>query len=160
MAERTYETDEIVIYWDSSRCIHTGNCLRALPEVFDTSQRPWVQPGGHLGEEIAQAIERCPTGALKYEWKDGRAVADKGMVRVVPAPNGPLFVRGMVSVEMRDGTVVAQEDRVALCRCGASQNQPFCDLSHKSVGFRDNPNVIPEYRREADAPDEVESATE
>jgi len=155
MAERTYETDEIIIYWDSSRCIHTGFCLRALPEVFDTSQRPWVQPEDHAGEEIANAIEQCPTGALKYEWKDGRGTPAEAAVRIVPAPNGPLFVRGPVSVETRSGNVLANEERIALCRCGASQNQPFCDLSHKSVGFRDNPNVIPEYRRQAASPDEV-----
>ncbi len=157
MAERTYETDEITIYWDSSRCIHTGNCLRALPEVFDTSRRPWVQPGDHAGEEIVDAIEQCPTGALKYAWKDGSPTADKGTVRVVPSPNGPLFVRGTVRIETRRGDVIAQEDRVALCRCGASQNQPFCDLSHRDVGFRDNPNVIPEYRRDADSPSDVGS---
>lgn len=160
MAERTYETDELVIYWDSSRCIHTGFCLRALPDVFDTSKRPWVQPAGHTGDDLAAAIEQCPTGALKYEWKDGRTPPESAKVRVVPAPNGPLFVRGAVSIETRSGKVLAEEDRVALCRCGASRNQPFCDLSHRSVGFRDNPNVIPEYRRDATAPDEVESEAE
>lgn len=160
MAERTYETDEIIIYWDSSRCIHTGRCLRALPEVFDTSRRPWVQPGQHAGAEIAEAIEQCPTGALKYEWKDGRTVPSAVGVRIVPSPNGPLFVRGPVTIETRSGTVIAEEDRVALCRCGGSRNQPFCDLSHKSVGFRDNPNVIPEYRREAASPEDVESGGE
>jgi len=158
MAQRTYETDELRILWDSSRCIHTGMCLRALPEVFDTSQRPWVQPEGHSGDALVEAIEQCPTGALKYEWKDGRPIADKGVTKVVPAPNGPLFVRGVVSIETRSGNVIAQEDRVALCRCGASKNQPFCDLSHKAVGFRDNPNVIPEYRREAVSPEDVEGS--
>lgn len=156
MVERTYETDEVTIYWDSSRCIHTGFCLRALPEVFDTDQRPWVQPEGHAGESIVGAIEQCPTGALKYEWKDGRTQESSEVVRVVPAPNGPLFVRGPISVETRNGEVLAQEDRVALCRCGASQNQPFCDLSHKRVGFRDNPNVVPEYRSDAASPQEVD----
>lgn len=160
MVERTYETDELVIFWDSSRCIHTGNCLRALPEVFDTSNRPWVQPGNSGGSQIAAAIEKCPTGALKYEWKDGRSGPEAGMVTVVPAPNGPLFVRGPISVETRSGTVLAQEDRVALCRCGASQNQPFCDLSHKKVGFRDNPNIIPDYRRQAASPEDVDDKTE
>lgn len=155
MAERTYETDDLVIYWDSSRCIHTGNCLRALPDVFDTSQRPWVQPEGHSGAALVEAIEQCPTGALKYAWKSG-SKGSEAAVTVVPAPNGPLYVRGPVSIETRSGQVLAAEDRIALCRCGASQNQPFCDLSHKRVGFRDNPKIVPEYRRTADSPSGVE----
>lgn len=158
MAERTYETDEVVIYWDSSRCIHSGRCLNALPEVFDTSQRPWVQPEGHSGEELAAAIELCPSGALRYEWKAGPNQETEPVVTIVPSANGPLYVRGPVRIVTRNGTVIAEEDRVTLCRCGASRNQPFCDLSHKDVGFRDNPAIVPDYRREAAAPDEVDSA--
>lgn len=158
MAKRTYETDELVIHWDSSRCIHSANCLRALPAVFDTDQRPWVQPEGSPDDEIVAAIELCPSGALGYEWKSGRDAPGEAQVTIMPSANGPLYVRGPVRIINRSGAVLAEGDRLTLCRCGASRNQPFCDLSHKDVGFRDNPAIVPEYRREADAPGDVDPA--
>lgn len=156
MAERTYESDELIIFWDSSRCIHTGNCLRAAPDVFDTEQRPWVNPAGASTDEIVAAIEQCPSGALRYRYRDGRPVEPKPEVTITPQPNGPLYVRGQVTVRTRSGAELRTDDRMTLCRCGASKNQPFCDLSHRDVGFRDNPNVVPEYRRSAEAPPQVE----
>ncbi len=61
---RVYETGEIRVHWDSSRCIHTGICLEALPEVFDIRRRPWVDVAAAEVDAIAHAVERCPTGAL------------------------------------------------------------------------------------------------
>jgi CDGSH-type Zn-finger protein len=51
--------------------------------------------------------------------------------------NGPLRVSGGVVVLLEDGAVADPGARVSLCRCGASQAMPFCDSSHKPVGFRD-----------------------
>jgi len=51
-------------------------------------------------------------------------------------PNGPLFVRGNVTIFGPDHRPVRQDTRVALCRCGASANKPFCDGSHRRIGFR------------------------
>lgn len=51
-------------------------------------------------------------------------------------PNGPLLVRGNVTIFGQDHTLVRQDTRVALCRCGASANKPFCDGSHRRVGLR------------------------
>ncbi len=57
----------------------------------------------------------------------------------VPAA-GPLCLSGRIKVEV-GGEVVADTDDVALCRCGHSANKPFCDGSHRKVGF-DDPGVI------------------
>ena len=70
--------------------------------------------------------------------------AGAGMVSQIPdepvsvevRPNGPLFVRGRVRITRPGGEVGTDEVRVALCRCGASQNKPFCDNSHRLIGFR------------------------
>jgi CDGSH-type Zn-finger protein len=51
--------------------------------------------------------------------------------------NGPLWVRGGVSVEAADGFEYEVRNRVTLCRCGQSNNKPFCDGSHWDVGFKD-----------------------
>ena len=134
---RTYESAGIRVLWDASRCIHVGSCLRALPSVFDVRARPWVDLDGASAEEVAAAVRTCPTGALRY-----RALGDlpdevpDEPVSVEVRPNGPLYVRGRARITRPGGEVVADEYRVALCRCGASQNKPFCDNSHRLIGFR------------------------
>ncbi len=56
--------------------------------------------------------------------------------RIQPTENGPYIVEGAGSLRsFSDGKVHELGDRAALCRCGASGNKPFCDGSHKRVGF-------------------------
>ena len=52
-------------------------------------------------------------------------------------PNGPLICSSDASVTIQDadGNLIAQEKELALCRCGQSQNKPFCDGSHKKAEF-------------------------
>lgn len=49
--------------------------------------------------------------------------------------NGPLLCTGEVAVISADGDTLFQGNNVALCRCGASANKPFCDGSHRKTGF-------------------------
>ena len=135
--EREYRNGEIVVHWEPRYCIHTGNCLRALPEVFDRDARPWVKVDGATADKIAEAVMLCPTGALHYERLDGGPQeAQPEQTTITERPNGPLYVRGNVRITGPDGTVIREATRVALCRCGHSENKPFCDLSHRKVGFR------------------------
>ena len=61
---------------------------------------------------------------------------------IEPRTNGPLFVRGRVRIVDPDGTLLREDTRVALCRCGGSQNKPFCDGTHRRIGFRtDEPSA-------------------
>lgn len=65
----------------------------------------------------------------------GRRPSD-GVV-VTPCPDGPLLVRGDVTVLGADGQPLPRRRQtVALCRCGYSAIKPWCDGSHKAVGFR------------------------
>ena len=50
------------------------------------------------------------------------------------SPDGPLYARGELEIETPDGVVL--ETRAALCRCGASENKPFCDGSHTRIDFK------------------------
>jgi uncharacterized Fe-S cluster protein YjdI len=134
---KMYEAERIRVLWDATRCIHVAKCLRTLPSVFDVQARPWINVDAASAEEIARAVRTCPTAALRYQ---GRAdlpdeVPDEP-VTVEVRPNGPLFVRGKVKITRPNGDVIADEYRVALCRCGASQNKPFCDNSHRLIGFQ------------------------
>jgi CDGSH-type Zn-finger protein len=57
--------------------------------------------------------------------------------RITPYPDGPLIVRGEVSLVGSDGAPIEQRRRtIALCRCGLSAIKPFCDGTHKPAGFR------------------------
>lgn len=57
-------------------------------------------------------------------------------VTIVACPNGPLLVRGELELTTPDGTPIEQKRRtIALCRCGVSAIKPFCDGTHKAVGF-------------------------
>lgn len=56
---------------------------------------------------------------------------------VTACPDGPLLVRGDVEILMPDGEPAPRRRAtVALCRCGASGIKPYCDGSHKVIGFR------------------------
>lgn len=133
---RTYGDDSFRVLWDATRCIHTGVCLRGLPEVFDVAARPWVDLAGADPATIAATIRACPTGALRYEGDLLPPEAPDEPTTIEVRSNGPLYVRGRVRVQGPGGQVVAEEHRVALCRCGASENKPFCDNSHRLIGFR------------------------
>ena len=61
-------------------------------------------------------------------------------VTITACPDGPLLVRGELDLFDDDGEPVQPNRRTfALCRCGASAIRPFCDGSHKLVGFRTSP---------------------
>ena len=136
MAQRSYVTDRIEVYWDSTRCIHTARCLRANPDVFDVQRRPWVDVEAADADEVARAVETCPTGALRYRRLDGGPQEEPERPTVaIPIPDGPLLVMGDLHVKGPDGDTIAEETRLTLCRCGRTKNQPFCDNTHIATGF-------------------------
>ena len=56
---------------------------------------------------------------------------------ITPYRDGPLLVRGDFRIQDQDGKEIdAGRETIALCRCGKSRMRPFCDGSHKLVGFR------------------------
>jgi uncharacterized Fe-S cluster protein YjdI len=69
---REYSAPGIVITWEPGRCQHSTNCIRGLPQVFDSGARPWIDPTGAGVEEIVRAVDRCPSFALGYRTDDGR----------------------------------------------------------------------------------------
>jgi uncharacterized Fe-S cluster protein YjdI/CDGSH-type Zn-finger protein len=135
--EKVYTSENIMVYYDAKLCIHAAECVRGLPQVFDTAKKPWIQPEHAAADAIADVIHRCPSGALRYERLDG------GSSEVTPdeitgnfAENGPLYLRGAIKLTDGEGQTLFEGPRVALCRCGASKNKPFCDRSHQEIGFQ------------------------
>ena len=125
---KTYLAPGIRVYYQARLCIHVAECVRGLPQVFDTSRKAWIQP------EQASA---------EYERLDGEAqepIPQSSSVRLVM--DGPLYVRGPLRVKNAEGNLVFQSTRAALCRCGASKNKPFCDNSHREIGFQAPPGEL------------------
>ncbi len=138
---QTYEADEITVTFDPNRCIHSEVCIHSLPAVFDLRRKRWIRPDAASAEAVADAIRRCPSGALQFRLAkesgtDGSTVAAAPAPRVRLTPDGPLVVDGPVTILREDGTTVERDGTVALCRCGGSRDKPFCDGSHARLGFR------------------------
>lgn len=147
---KDYATEAIVVHWDSGKCIHSANCLDALPDVFDVRRRPWVRVDRADADAVAAAVDTCPSRALTYTRLDGgtpgpnsvraddapECTADDATPVVVALrPDGPLVVEGPVRIELARGEVIESTERVFLCRCGGSSNKPYCDGTHKRTGF-------------------------
>ena len=133
-----YEGENIIVRYDLKRCIHAAECVKGLPRVFDPDRKPWVTPDGAVADDVAEVISRCPTGALHFQRKDGGSPEATPQANTVDiARDGPLYLRGDIRLAGSDGDVFLEDTRVALCRCGASRNKPYCDGRHAEMGFSD-----------------------
>ena len=94
-------------------CNHAGFCLRA----------------GGIGN-LTRSSDDPEAKRLAIEEAGNCTSGHKGC-------SGALWVRGNVAIESSDGSVYEVRNRVALCRCGASSNKPFCDGSHMVIRFTD-----------------------
>lgn len=146
MAARTYTGAHLDVSFDADVCIHSAECVRNLPQVFDTARRPWILPDAAGPDDVRAVVARCPSGALQIIEHRAAAQAPKAApadpgapVAAEPAPvleitareAGPFVVSGPVRVRAADGTLLREAPRVSLCRCTRSATQPFCDGSHK-----------------------------
>ncbi|WP_051274462.1 CDGSH iron-sulfur domain-containing protein [Cellulomonas sp. URHD0024] len=67
---------------------------------------------------------------------DGRPDGRRRLPTIEACPDGPLLVRGEVTIADADGVALPRRrETVALCRCGASAIKPYCDGTHKAIGF-------------------------
>jgi CDGSH-type Zn-finger protein len=65
-------------------------------------------------------------------------------VTITITKNGPLIVTGQVQLKDSEGHNYPVEKRMALCRCGASTEKPFCDGTHSKIGFQTAERAVPE----------------
>ncbi|MCH7481095.1 MAG: (4Fe-4S)-binding protein, partial [Chloroflexi bacterium] len=57
---RDYTGKDIRVSYDIRRCIHAAECVRGLPEVFDTRKRPWIEVDNADSDRVAEVVIRCP----------------------------------------------------------------------------------------------------
>ena len=139
--QKEYTNGEITVVWKPETCIHSTICWHGLIEVFDPRNKPWVDMEGAPTEDIIQQVDKCPSGALSYHYNDPsrRNMTEPSEklpnVQIEVIENGPLRITGDISVHFMDGTLQQKTPRASFCRCGASGNKPFCDGSHRKIGF-------------------------
>lgn len=135
---KKYSNDEITVVWKPSICIHSKLCWTQLGEVFNPRNRPWVTLSAAETNRIVEQVDRCPSGALSYfrnsEQPQPEQVTGESIVEVIP--NGPLMVYGNLMVKDPQGNETPRHKVTAFCRCGASQNKPYCDGSHVRINFQ------------------------
>ena len=159
---RKYKNDEITVYWKPDACVHASYCYRELIEVFDPGRRPWVDMNGASTDRIIEVVNLCPTEALTWKWNDENKNRDisidqtnhvlfrrpellesteqenpENPVSVKIMMDGPIVVKGDFTFQYSGNTKEMKDGIISLCRCGASNHLPFCDGTHRKIGFED-----------------------
>ena len=67
---KTYENDEIRVFWNPNLCYHVAKCVIGNPKVFSPKRRPWIDLSQASAKEIAAIIDQCPSKGLLYELKN------------------------------------------------------------------------------------------
>jgi len=65
-----YTNGEVTILWKPDKCIHSGICVKMLPQVYNPKERPWVKPNNATSEELIEQVSKCPSGALSMKPKE------------------------------------------------------------------------------------------
>jgi CDGSH-type Zn-finger protein len=138
---RDYPGKEITVHDNRKICSHAAECVNNLSSVFKLGSRPWINPDASKMNDIIDVVRRCPSGALSYSI-DGVEYRDPEEQRnptVTVLKNGPYHITGGIeligeNIQFGEG---ASKEHYTLCRCGASENKPFCDGAHKSSKFND-----------------------
>lgn len=161
---RQYSNDEITVFWKPSKCIHATTCFRDLIEVFNPGKRPWVNINAAPTRRIIEVVKKCPTQAL--EWKYNAEMSEEELksnfstteevtpetltthetitkeeelkpAKVTIMKDGPIVVEGEFKVIGTEGNEMKSMVMTSFCRCGGSKSMPFCDGTHRKIGFTD-----------------------
>jgi CDGSH-type Zn-finger protein/truncated hemoglobin YjbI len=143
----TYVGQQVTILDNRGTCQHSGFCTDRLSPTFHLGEEPFVTPSGGRMDEIIRAVRDCPSGALSFamDGREAREQVDHGQSRepsIEVSKDGPYRVTGGVALVDSGGDEVernlgASLEHYALCRCGHSQNKPFCSGMHWYAQFKD-----------------------
>jgi len=141
---KEYTNGEVTVFWRADLCIHSANCLIELPEVFDSGRKPWINISGASTKEIVRTVNTCPSRALVYKMNikatrhtgPKKKRRDPAHAKIEILSNGPALIRGNFIIRNADKKKIKTAgDVVAICRCGGTKKSPFCDGTHKKIGF-------------------------
>jgi uncharacterized Fe-S cluster protein YjdI len=161
---RQYTNGEITVFWVPSKCIHATTCFRELIEVFNPGRRPWINMEGAPTRRIIEVVNKCPTQAIV--WKNNGELTETELAnqrnfekeevtpetlsvkevkkneRIKPTnirimKDGPIVVEGQFKIIGSDNMELKPTRMTSFCRCGNSRSMPYCDGSHRKIGFKD-----------------------
>lgn len=124
----------VTIRFDAKRCVHSRNCVLGYPNVYVPNvQGEWLYPDAESAETVIHTGLNCPSGAIQVFHNDGTGSSNTAPIvnTVRVRENGPLAIEAELSIGQRS----QDAPRATLCRCGHSQNKPFCDGGHTAAGF-------------------------
>src|ERR1700675_574203 len=129
----TYVGVGVVMTDDRSLCTMAGYCGDRFTKVWQMIRRT---DDPQVLERLKQMVGLCPSGSLAWAPGNGEDDVEPAYEpSVLICKDGPILIRGGVQVVAADGWSYEIRNRVALCRCGQSDNKPFCDGTHNDVGF-------------------------
>lgn len=120
---KEYSNNKLTVLWKPHLCIHSANCVKGLPAVFNNRKKPWIDIDGAARTEIVDQVAKCPSGALSIKGNENDTIIPEES-DVVIADTKPVEIELM------------KDKNVAWCACGRSGNQPWCDGSHKSTTIK------------------------
>ena len=133
---KEYTNGEVTIVWKPGACIHSAICVKGLPGVFKPNDKPWIKIDAASTEALVNQVKQCPSGALSYymNGEEGKKEEPKE-TKVEVVENGPLLVSGNLEITLKDGSKETKKRSTAFCRCGLSDNKPYCDGTHNKENF-------------------------
>ncbi|SFZ93805.1 Uncharacterized Fe-S cluster protein YjdI [Flaviramulus basaltis] len=133
---KEYTNGEVTIVWKPESCIHSGICIKGLPDVFRPKVRPWIRIDKAITEDLIKQVKQCPSGALSYYMNANDDKTSEVLeTKIEVLENGPLLVYGTLKVIKKDGSSEIKNKTTAFCRCGSSNNKPYCDGTHVKSEF-------------------------
>lgn len=125
---------------DDQRCAFSRFCHREKGNVWELTVK---SDNEENKKEAIKAAGDCIAGRLVATDKAGKAIEPEyePSIDIIQDPekgvSAGIFVKGNIPIESSDGYIYETRNRVALCRCGKSNNKPFCDAKHVSNKYSD-----------------------
>lgn len=123
-----YVRGDIEVQNAQGEVVHTDTRL-ALCRCGQSKNKPFCD-NTHI--EAGFTHDALPDSS-GFKMEDASGTPQKLIVQ--PATNGPLLLQGEVEIQNAEGVMVSRRTKPALCRCGNSNNKPFCDGTHRKIGF-------------------------
>ncbi|MCP4423623.1 MAG: hypothetical protein GY803_03935 [Chloroflexi bacterium] len=129
----------IVVKRDYSLCSEVGFCGHRLANIEKLTKQT---DDSIVRAQVMSMIERCPSGSYTYALNADSADIEPDLPQQIAVTTemtsegpiaGPLWLTGDILVEHGDGETFEKRNRVTLCRCGKSENKPFCDGTHRAI---------------------------